>query len=389
MDFALPSEIKEFREEFRRYLDSEGTPVLLQEIQGGGRGETTGPLTKAFWRKMGEDGYLGMGWPKEYGGGGKSALYLYIFNYEMGYRGLPVPVVTLNTVGPALMQVGSEEQKKEFLPKILRAEVEFAIGYTEPEAGTDLASLQTRAVRDGDEYVINGQKVFTTGAHQADYLWMAVRTDPDAPKHKGISILIVPLDAEGIEVRPFRMMGGGRTNFTFYDDVRVPASALVGEENRGWYYMTTQLDFERVAISPVAEIERIFDSLCEAFRERGIGADEEWTRVTLAAMAADLNVLKVMDLKTACMVANGEIPVYEASLLKVLSNEFRLKLCGEAVQMLSSAGLIRKGSPGALLDSAGRALEGQLTGAVIGLFGGGSNDIQRDLMATHGLGLPR
>ena len=389
MDFAIPSEIEDFREEFRGYLDSVVTPELLEEIQGGGRRETTGPLTKAFQRKMGEDGYLGMGWPKEYGGGGKSALYLYILNYEMGYRALPVPVVTLNTVGPALMQIGSEEQKKKFLPKILRAEVEFAIGYTEPEAGTDLASLQTRAVRDGDEYVINGQKVFTTGAHQADYLWMAVRTDPDAPKHKGISLLIVPLDSEGIEVRPFHTMGGGRTNFTFYDNVRVPVSALVGEENRGWYYMTTQLDFERVAISPVAEIERIFDSLCQTFRENGIGADEEWTRVKLAGMAADLNVLKVMDLKTACMVANREVPVYEASLLKVLSNEFRLRLCSEAVQMLSSAGLIRKGSPGAPLDSAGRSLEGQLTGAVIGLFGGGSNDIQRDLMATHGLGLPR
>ena len=390
MDFALPAEVKAFRKEFQDYLDVILTPELLGEIRGGGRGrETTGPLTKEFWRKMGKDGYLGMGWPKEYGGGGKSALYLYVFNYEMGYRGLPVPVVTLNTVGPALMRVGTEEQKKEYLPKILRSEIEFAIGYTEPEAGTDLASLQTRAVRDGDSYVINGQKVFTTGAHQADYLWMAVRTDPEAPKHRGISLLIVPLDSEGIEVRPFPTIGGGRTNFTFYDNVRVPVSALVGEENRGWYYMTTQLDFERVAISPVAEIERMFDSLCERFRGQGMGADEEWTRVMLANIAADLNVLKVMDLKTAAMVANGDVPVYEASMLKVLSNEFRLKLCSDAVQMMSSTGLIRKGFPGAPLDSAERSLEAQLKGAVIGLFGGGSNDIQRDIMATHGLGLPR
>ena len=388
MDFALPSEIRAFQDEFRGYLDSVLTPELLKEIRGGRR-ETTGPKTKAFWRKMGKDGYLGMGWPTEYGGGGKSALYLYAFNYELGYRGLPIPVVTLNTVGPALMRVGTEEQKQEFLPKILRAEIEFAIGYTEPEAGTDLASLKTRAVRDGDSYVINGQKVFTTGAHQADYLWLAVRTDPEAPKHRGISLLIVPLDSEGIDVRPLPTIGGGRTNITFYDNVRVPVSALVGEENRGWYYMTTQLDFERVAISPVAEIERVFDSLCEAFREQGVAADEEWTRVTLANMAADLNVLKVLDLKTACMVANGEVPVYEASLLKVLSNEIRLTLCSEAVQMMGSAGLIRKGFPGAPLDSAERSLEGQLKGAVIGLFGGGSNDIQRDIIATHGLGLPR
>jgi alkylation response protein AidB-like acyl-CoA dehydrogenase len=307
----------------------------------------------------------------------------------MAYRGLPVPVVTLNTVGPALAKVGSEEQKKEFLPRILRAEVEFAIGYTEPEAGTDLASLQTRAVRDGDSYIVNGQKMFTSGADHADYVWLAVRTDPEAPKHRGISLLIVPMTSEGIEVRPFYTMAGGRTNITFYDNVRVPVSALVGEENRGWYYMTTQLDFERVAISPVAEIERIFDSLVAAFRERGLGEDEEWTRVTLASMAADLNMLKVLDVKVACMVANGEIPVYDASLLKVLSNELRLKLCGDAVQMRDTAGLIRRGSPGVHLDGAGRSLEGQLRGSVVGLFGGGSNDIQRDIIATHGLGLPR
>jgi hypothetical protein len=389
MDFAFPAEVEAFREEFRRYLDAVVTPELRQELQRGGGEGGAGPQTRAFLKKLGADGYLGLGWPKEYGGGGRSALYLHVFNYEMAYRGLPVPVVTLNTVGPALAKVGSEEQKQEFLPRILRAEVEFAIGYTEPEAGTDLASLQTRAVRDGDTYIVNGQKMFTSGADHADYVWLAVRTDPEAPKHRGISLLIVPMRSEGIEVRPFYTMAGGRTNITFYDNVRVPVSALVGEENRGWYYMTTQLDFERVAISPVAEIERIFDSLVAAFRERGLGEDEEWTRVTLASMAADLNMLKVLDVKVACMVANGEIPVYDASLLKVLSNELRLKLCSDAVQMRDSAGLIRRGWPGVHLDGAGRSLEGQLRGAVVGLFGGGSNDIQRDIMATHGLGLPR
>ncbi len=388
MDFAIPADVAAFREEFRRYLDSADTPELRAEIQVGGW-ETTGPLTRALWGKLADDGYLGLGWPKEYGGGGKSALYLYVFNYEMAYRRLPIPLVTLNTVGPALMRVGSEAQKKEFLPKILRAEIEFSIGYTEPEAGTDLASLKTRAVRDGDYYVINGQKVFTSGAHQADYLWLAVRTDPDAPKHRGISLLIVPLDSEGIEVRPLRIMSGSRTSVTFYNDVRVPVSALVGEENRGWYYMTTQLDFERVAISPVPHIERVFDWLCDVFREEGLGADQEWTRVSLASMAADLNALKVMDLKVAAMVANGEVPVSEASLLKVLSNELRAKLCADALQMLGSSGLVRPGSPGVRLDSSEHSIERQLRESVITLFGGGSNDIQRDIMATHGLGLPR
>ncbi len=387
MDFEYPADVAEFRAEFGRYLESEEMAELVRENRASdGWG---GPSAKALWRKLGGDGYFGLGWPKEYGGGGKSLLYLHAFNYEMAYRRLPVPVVTLNTVAPTLMRIGSEEQKQAYLRKILLGEIEFAIGYTEPEAGTDLASLQTSAVRDGDDYVINGQKVFTSGAHHADYLWLAVRTDRDAPKHKGISILIVPLDSEGIEVRPLQIMGGGRSNITFYNDVRVPVSSLVGEENRGWQYITTQLDFERVAISPVAQLERVFDWLCARFGESGIPANESWTRATLARMAADLNVLKVMDLKVASMVANGEIPVYEASLLKVLSNEVRVTFTGEVLQILGSAGLVRRDSPGAPLDSSGDAIEHQLRESPINLFGGGSNDVQRDIIATHGLGLPR
>ena len=386
MDFQYPPELVAFREEFRRYLDAVVTPELAEEIR---TEEWGGPQAKALWRRLGADGYFGLGWPFEYGGGGKSLLYLHAFNYEMAYRRLPLPLVTLSTVAPTLMRIGSEAQKREYLPRILRGEIEFAIGYTEPEAGTDLASLKTRAIRDGDEYVINGQKSFTSGAHHADYVWLAVRTDPEAPKHRGISILIVPLDAEGLEVRPLHIMAGSRTNITFYNDVRVPVSALVGEENRGWQYITTQLDFERVAISPVAHIERLFDWLCELVREGRLDASDRWTGATLARTAADLNVLKVMDLKVACMVANGEVPVYEASVLKVLSNEFRVTLAGDVLQMLGGAGLIRRGSPGAWLDSSGDTIERQLRDSVTNLFGGGSNDIQRDLIATHGLGLPR
>lgn len=386
MDFQYPDDVAAFREEFRAYLDRIVTPELKAAMESSH--DRTPPEVYAFWRQMGADGYLGLGWPEEYGGGGKSVLYLHAFNHEMGYRNLPVPVVTLNTVGPALMRVGSEEQKKEFLPRILRAEIEFAIGYTEPEAGTDLASLQTRAVRDGDEWVINGRKVFTTGAHQADYLWMAVRTDPDAPKHRGISLLIVPLDSDGIEVQPFHTMAGHRTNLTFYDNVRVPASALVGEENRGWYYMTTQLDFERVAISPVPQMERVVNSVRDLLGKDG-GLDESWTRSAFASMIADLNVLQVLDMKTAAIVANGDVPVAEASMLKVLSNEFKLRHLADVMQMLGDTALIANGCSGALVDECGQTYESQLRGSSVNLFGGGSNDIQRDLMAIHGLNLPR
>jgi len=384
MDFAYPQEVLDFRTQFGRYLDSVVTDELLVEVSTSGA-ETTGPLTKAFWRRLGEDGYFGLGWPEEYGGGGKSVLYLHAFNYVMMYRRLPVPIVTLNTVAPALMRIGSETQKQEYLPRILRGEIEFAIGYSEPGAGTDLASLETRAVRDGDTYVVNGQKVFTSGAHHSDFVWLAVRTDPEAPKHRGISLLIVPLDSEGVEVRPFPTMGGYRTNITFYDNVRVPLSALVGEENRGWTYITTQLDFERVAISPIPGIERVFDSLCGLFGENGHVAGD-WTRAAFARWAADINALKVMDLKMASMIDNGEVPYYEASLLKVLSTEFQTRFYNEALQALGSSGLVKRGSPGEVLNG---DIERSLKSSLVLLFGGGSNDVQRDIIATHGLGLAR
>lgn len=384
MDFAYPQEVLDFRTAFGSYLDSVVTDELLREVSTSGA-ETTGPLTKAFWRRLGEDGYFGLGWPEEYGGGGKSVLYLHAFNYVMMYRRLPVPIVTLNTVAPALIRVGSEAQKQEYLPRILRGEIEFAIGYSEPGAGTDLASLETRAVRDGDTYVVSGQKVFTSGAHHSDFVWLAVRTDPEAPKHRGISLLIVPLDSEGVDVRPFPTMGGYRTNITFYDNVRVPITALVGEENRGWVYITTQLDFERVAISPIPGIERVFDSLCGVFRENGHLAGE-WTRAAFARWAADINALKVMDQKMASMIDNGEVPYYEASLLKVLSTEFQTRFYNEALQALGSSGLVKRGSPGEVLNG---DIERSLKSSLVLLFGGGSNDVQRDIIATHGLGLAR
>jgi len=385
MDFHYPRELTEWRRDFGRYLDSVATPDLLEELTTSGA-ETTGPLTKAFWRRLGADGYFGLGWPVEYGGGGKSVLYLHAFNYEMMYRRLPVPIVTLNTVAPALMRVGNEQQKQDYLPRILRGEIEFCIGYSEPGAGTDLAALETRAVRDGDYYVINGQKVFTSGAHHSDYVWLAVRTDPDAPKHRGISIIIVPKDSEGIEVQPFPTMGGYRTNITFYDNVRVPVSALVGEENQGWVYITTQLDFERIAISPIPGVERVFDALCGLFRDEGIGENDGWTRAAVARWAADINAIKVMDLKMASMVENGEIPYYEASLLKVLSTEFQTRFLNEALQALGAAGLVKRGSPGEKLNG---DIERLLKSSLVLLFGGGSNDVQRDIIATHGLGLAR
>ena len=386
MEFALPSEIVDFQEEFRAYLDGAVTPELEEELRQ--PGEFTGPLTREFWRDMGQRGYFGLGWPEEYGGGGRSALYLWAFNFEMGYRNLPTPLLGLNTIGPALIRVGSEEQKREYLPRILAGDVLFSVGYTEPDSGTDLASLQTRAQRDGDEWVINGQKVFTSIAHESDVIWLAVRTDPEAPKHRGISIILVPTATPGITVQPLPQLSG-RNNITFYDNVRVPLRNLVGEENLGWRYITTQLDFERIAISPVPEVARTLDTLVELFKRDGVGAGEEWTRVQLASMAADVNMLKWLDLRVAAMVAEGQVPVAESSLIKVMSNETKVQHVSDVLQMLGDPALVRHGEEGYLADGAGRPYEQQRRGSVVNLFGGGSNEIQRDLIGFHGLGLPR
>src|SRR5687767_13578673 len=229
------------------------TPEVEEEM---GRREMGGPLSKELARKMGADGWLGIGWPREYGGQDRSPIEQLIFFDEAARAGAPVPLLTINTVGPTIMRFGTDEQRQRFLPGILAGETHFAIGYTEPGAGTDLASLRTRAVRDGDEYVINGQKVFTSLADHADYIWLAVRTDPDAPKHKGISIFIVPTTDPGFSVAPIHVLGEGHTNATFYEDVRVPVADRVGDENQGWKLLTTQLNHERVALCNAGTVYR-------------------------------------------------------------------------------------------------------------------------------------
>jgi 3-oxocholest-4-en-26-oyl-CoA dehydrogenase alpha subunit len=385
VNFVVPREIVEFEAELNRYLDS----VLSEEVLEEFRAHGIGRKVTRFWQRLGADGYLGLGWPVEYGGAGRSPLYLHAFHHVMGYRGLTIPLVTLETIARALMRIGSEEQKAKFLPRILRAEIEFAIGYTEPDAGTDLAALQTRAVRDGDHYVVNGQKIYTSAAHLADYLWLAVRTDPAAPKHRGISLLVTPIETPGVEVAPLPMMADHKTNIVFLRDLRIPLSGLIGEENKGWSYITTQLNYERVAISPVPIIERAYDNLCARLQEAGALAAKPFARAALAELAADLYALQVMDWKIAAMLADGRVPVHEASLLKVLSNELNVRCQSLAVQLLGPRSLVRRESESALLDPAGLTTERQLRRSVVNLFGGGSNDIQRDLVATFGLGLPR
>jgi alkylation response protein AidB-like acyl-CoA dehydrogenase len=339
---------------------------------------------------MGQDGWLGLGWPAEYGGHGRGAIDQMIFVEESHWAGVPLPLLTLNSVGPTLMALGTAEQKQRILPGILRGEVHFSIGYTEPSAGTDLASLRTRAVRDGDEYVINGQKSFTSAIQYADYVWLAARTDPDAPKHKGLSVFIVPVDSPGFHWTPLATIVGDITSSTFYEDVRVPAENLVGAENEGWKLITNQLNHERVAICPSSGLLR---SLIEvrrwaqghALRDGRTVMDHEWVQIALAKVHAKIEVLKLLNWKVAWASDKGLNPA-DASATKVYGTELALEVYRQLLEVVGQAGYLVEGSPGALLR--GR-LEHQARSQTIFTFGGGTNEIQRDIIAMIGLGMPR
>jgi alkylation response protein AidB-like acyl-CoA dehydrogenase len=388
MYLDLTPEQRALRDQLRTYFAAMMTPELQGEIVGG---EGGGPLYKAALRKMGKDGWLGIGWPKEYGGQGRSPIEQFIFSDEVQRAGFPLPFLTLNTVGPTIMENGTEAQKREFLPKILAGELHFAIGYSEPGAGTDLASLRTRAVRDGDHWVINGSKVFTSLADYADYIWLAARTDPEAKKHKGISIFMVPTTAPGFKLTPIWTMAGVRTNATYYEDVRVPATALVGRENEGWWLITSQLNRERIALSPVGGVERTLDDVLRwAAETRGADGtrvlDREWVQVRLARVRAKWEALKLLVWRQAWAMTQGNLNFADASAVKVYASEFYVEAYQALLEVLGQAGALKKGSAGAALQ--GR-LEFIYRATLILTFGGGTNEIQRDIIAMAGLQMPR
>ncbi len=380
MHLALTDEQLDLQAELRAYFAG-----LAASGPDGGRPDYVETI-----RRMGSDGWLGIGWPVEYGGHGRGPIDQMIFVEESHWAGVPLPLLTLNSVGPAIMQLGTDQQKERFLPAILRGEVHFSIGYTEPTAGTDLASLRTRAVRDGDEYVINGEKLYTSAIQYADYVWLAARTDPDVPKHKGLSVFIVPVDTPGFSWTPLATVAGEFTSSTFYDDVRVPAANLVGQENGGWTLITNQLNFERVAISPVSGILRdLADVRAWAAEERLADGrrviDQEWVQVQLARLWARAEYLKLINWKVAWAADKGLNPA-DASATKVYGSEFALEAYRVLGEIVGQAGYLAEGSPGAVL---GGRLEHRARSQTIFTFGGGTNEIQRDIISWLGLGLPR
>jgi alkylation response protein AidB-like acyl-CoA dehydrogenase len=377
------------RRELRAYYEDLLTPDI---VAGLAEGHGVGPVMRKVVRQMGEDGWLGIGWPKEWGGQGRSAIEQFIFFDESMRSGAPVPMLTINTVGPTIMNFGTDEQKQFFLPKILKGEIHFCIGYSEPGAGTDLAALKTRAVKDGDEYVINGQKMWTSLAGDADYIWLATRTNPEVKKHKGISLFVVDMkNTPGIRVDPLHLLSEHNINATFFEDVRVPASSLVGGENNGWTLITNQLNHERVTLCSPGIIERCLEETrAWAARTKLTDGrrviDQEWVQINLARVRAKLEFLRLINWKVAWTATQGHLDVADASTIKVFGTEFYLEAFRLMMEIIGEQAYLNRESVDVAL--AGR-LEMSYRSLIILTFGGGTNEIQRDLIGMFGLGLPR
>ena len=386
MFLSYSPEHEALQRELRAYFAALMTPERRAALSSGGD-YGDGAAYRETVREMGRDGWLALGWPAEFGGRGGSAMEQLIFTDEAAIAGAPVPFLTVNTVGPTIMRFGTPEQKEFFLPRIAAGELHFSIGYSEPGAGTDLASLTTRAVRDGDEYVVNGQKMWTSLIQYADYVWLACRTDPDAPRHRGLSILIVPTDSPGFSWTPVHTVSGPTTSATYYSDVRVPVTSLVGEENRGWPLITNQLNHERVALTSAAPIITALREVREWAQQTKLPdgrrvIDQEWVQLHLARVHAKVQFLR---LKNWQIASSGSPGPADASATKVFGTEFATEAYRLLTEVLGANGVVRPGSPAALAQ--GR-VERMARSSLILTFGGGTNEVQRDIIAAAGLGLP-
>jgi len=389
MRYEYTPEQLAWRDEVRAFCAAHVTDALRAELRLAGN-EGDGPLAKAFHRTLFEQGWWGVGWPKEFGGMGKAAVEQYVFIDEMQMAGAPAMNLSITSVAPTILREGTDAQKATWLPQILRGEIEFAVAYSEPNAGTDLAALSTRAELVGDEWVINGQKIWNTGAHTATHNWVAVRTEPEARKHQGISMIIVPMNTPGIEVQGIWTMSNIRTNAVFFDDVRVPRDHLIGERGMGFYYAMMALDFERIQIGCVGMLARLLEELKDVVRRttrdgRVLGAIP-WVRRAVADLEMRVEVGRQIGLLNAWLIDQGIVPTKEGSMSKVYVSELNAHFASVGLDILGLAGQLGPDDETAPLH--GR-LQWLYTIAPMQRFGGGTNEIQRVIIAQRGLGLPR
>lgn len=391
MHIDLEPQQKALQEELRAYFAELVTPEIRAGLASATGEFGEAGVYKDVIRQIGKDGWLGIGWPKEYGGQARSMVEQLIFTDVAAIAGVPIPYLTLNTVGPTIMRFGSTAQKEFFLPKILAGELHFSIGYSEPGSGTDLASLKTKATLEGDEWVINGQKMWTSLIQYADWLWMACRTEPDAPRHKGLSMILVPADAPGVSYTPVHTVAGVGTSATYYSDVRVPASNLVGERGGGWALMTNQLNHERVALTSAAplvhSLQLVRDWAAETRNPDGSRViDTEWVQIALGRAHARVEALSLINWKLATDADHGvALSPAEASATKIYGSELATEVYRALMEIVGPHAGVTGDSPGAAL--AGR-LERFHRSSLVMTFGGGTNEIQRDIIGYVGLGLP-
>jgi alkylation response protein AidB-like acyl-CoA dehydrogenase len=390
MDYRFTPEEEKFRDEIRDFLKAE-LPVDREEGEED-EGDAGWEFRRQFHKKLAAKGWLVPHWPKQYGGSDMGIMEQVVMREEMGYSRAPIlDIFGVNMIGPVLMMYGTEEQKKQHLPGIASGDVMWCQGYSEPESGSDLASLKTRAVRDGDDYVINGQKIWTSNAHRADWMFLLARTDQDAPKHKGISFLLTPMKTPGLSTRPLINLAGQHGfNEVFFEDVRTPVSNLVGEENRGWYVGAALLDFERSGIGSSASHRRNLDDLVQYVRESGNGDSlkhDDTVRHKLAELVIENDVGRYLSYRVASIQARGEVPNFEASVAKSYLSELGKRVAEVGVNMMGLAGQVRAESP------KWAKLQGRMTlqyMVTLGLtIAGGTTEIQKGIIAHRGLGLPR
>jgi hypothetical protein len=392
MKMEFTPEQERLRAELRAYFADLMTPELTRECETG-TGEGGGPLFREAMRKMGRDGWIGLGWPKELGGRGLTPLEQFIFVEEVMRAGFPFPFLTTESVGPMLAEHGNDYHRREIVPKILAGEIIIAIGYSEPGAGTDLASLKTSAVRDDEGWLINGQKMWTSLANFADYVWLAVRTDPDAPKkHKGISMFLIPTSAPGWSCTPVITLGGVRTNATWYDNIRVTEQDLVGKLNEGWKLITSQLNRERLSLVNYGPTAVMFNEVAQWAREQQLPdgsrlIDQPWVKANLARVRVGVEALKLVCYKQAWAMTAGALDMADASAAKVYGSEFFIEVHRLLGEIVGQGCLVAKSSPtGVVLR--GRIEQLYRTDSIL-TFGGGANEVQRDIISAAGLWMPR
>lgn len=386
MDFRFTAEEQNLRHQVRTFLQAELPAGWTVRNDREGESEAEFRFSQQLGKRLAERGWLTLAWPKEYGGKALGPLAQLVYNEELAYAGAPLGFgFGPNLVGPTLMVWGTEEQKRQHLPAIARSEVFWCQGFSEPGAGSDLASLETSATAEGDDYVINGQKIWTSEGHHGDWMILLARTNRDAPKHRGISYFLLDMRTPGVSVQPLvNMMGGHAFNQVFFDNVRIPRANLVGEENRGWYVATTTLDFERSGINRVTWTRRQLEDLGHFLRSKGTLSNA--TRARLSDLVIELEIARLLCYRVAFLQGQGIVPNYESSMAKLYGSEVIYRFASAAVGMLGLSGQLDEGSAWVPLQA---RIERTYLASVSYSIAGGTSEIQRNVIATRGLGLPR